>query len=86
VLAGRKNCYTIEEQAPFPAEEVTMLSDDPKRLKKTWEELVAVAAMETDPEKLATIMEEIFAALEERERVLSLSQNPSGFQEHPTET
>ena len=63
-----------------------MLSDGPKRLKKTWEELTATASMETDPEKLATIMEEIFAALEERERTLSLSQNPSGFQEHPTET
>jgi hypothetical protein len=44
------------------------------------------ASTETDPEKLATIMEEIFAALEERERTLSLSQNPSGFGELPTET
>jgi hypothetical protein len=48
-----------------------MLSDGSKRLKKTWEELAAAASMETDPEKLATIMEEIFAALEERERTLS---------------
>lgn len=63
-----------------------MHSDGPKRLKKTWEELAAAASMETDPEKLATIMEEIFAALEERERTLSLAQNPSGLQEHPTET
>jgi hypothetical protein len=29
-----------------------MLSDSPKRLKKTWEELTAAASMETDPEKL----------------------------------
>lgn len=71
---------------PFPPEEVTMLSDGPKRLKKTWEELAAAASMEADPEKLATIMEEIFAALEERERAQSLSQNPSGFQEHSRET
>jgi hypothetical protein len=56
-----------------------MLSDGPKRLKKTWEELVVAASMETDPEKLAMTMEEIFAALEERERTLSLSQNPSSF-------
>lgn len=63
-----------------------MLSNGPKRLKKTWEELVAAASMETDPEQLAITMEEIFAALEERERTLSLSQNPSGFQEHSTET
>ncbi len=56
-----------------------MLSDGPKRLEKTWEELAAAASIETDPEKLATILEEIFAALEERERTLSLPQNPSGF-------
>ncbi|MBZ5548482.1 MAG: hypothetical protein LAO22_11100 [Acidobacteriia bacterium] len=56
-----------------------MLSDGPKRLKKTWEELVTAASTETDPEKLAMTMEEIFAALEERERTRSLSQNPSGF-------
>jgi len=64
-----------------------MLSDVPqKRLDKTWEELVSAASMETDPEKLATMLEEIFAALEERERTLSLPQNPSGFCERPTET
>jgi hypothetical protein len=64
-----------------------MLSDGPKkRLEKTWEELVSAASMETDPEKLATMMEEIFAALEERERTPSPPQNPSGFCERPTET
>jgi hypothetical protein len=42
-----------------------MLSDSPKRLKKTWEQLTAAASMETDPEKLGTILEEILAALEE---------------------
>jgi hypothetical protein len=64
-----------------------MLSDGPKkRLEKTWEELVSAASMETDPEKLATMLEEIFAALEERERTLSLPQNPSAFCERPTET
>lgn len=58
-----------------------MLSDGPKpqNLEKTWEELAAAASMEADPEKLATILEEIFAALEERQRTLSLPQNPSGF-------
>jgi hypothetical protein len=56
-----------------------MLSDGPKRLKKTYAELAAAASMETDPEKLGTILEEIFAALEERERILSLPQNPSNF-------
>jgi len=56
-----------------------MLSDDPKkRVENNWEELVAAASMETDPEKLATMLEEIFAALEERERTLTLRQNPSG--------
>jgi len=55
-----------------------MTSVGPKQAKKTWEELVAAAAGETDPEKLGTIMEEIFAALEERERSLGLSQNPAG--------
>jgi hypothetical protein len=48
-----------------------MLSDRPKRLKKTWEELTAAASTETDPEKLGTILEEILAALEERQRTLS---------------
>ncbi len=36
-----------------------MRSDGPKRLEKTWEELATAASMETDPEKLATILEEI---------------------------
>ena len=45
-----------------------MLSDGPKRPKKTWEELTAAASVETDPEKLGTIVEEILAALEERQR------------------
>ncbi len=35
---------------------------------KSWEELVTAAAAETDQEKVASIAEEIFAALEERER------------------
>jgi hypothetical protein len=56
-----------------------MLSDSPKRLEKNWEELAAAASIETDPEKLATIFEEIFAALEERERTQSLPQKPSAF-------
>jgi hypothetical protein len=54
-----------------------MLSDGPKRPDKSWEQLVAAASIETDPEKLATIMEEIFAALEERERTLNQPQNPA---------
>ncbi len=45
-----------------------MLSDGPKRPEKTWEELTTAASMETDPEKLGTILEEILAALEERQR------------------
>ena len=55
-----------------------MHSDGPKRLKKTWEELTAAASMETDPEKLGTILEEILAALEERQRTLSLPPNAFG--------
>jgi len=66
--------------------DLSMLSDGQQRRKKTWEELVAAASMESDPEKLAMTMEEIFAALEERGRTASLSQDPSGFREHPTET
>jgi len=54
-----------------------MLSDDAGQHKKTWEELIAAASMETDPEKLATMMEEIFAALEEREHPPSLIPNPT---------
>jgi hypothetical protein len=45
-----------------------MLSDGPTRPKKTWEELTAAASVETDPEKLGMIVEEILAALEERQR------------------
>jgi hypothetical protein len=45
-----------------------MLSDDPRQRKKTLDELASAASRETDPEKVATIAEEIFAALEERER------------------
>lgn len=52
-----------------------MLSDSPKRLEKTWEELTAAASIETDPEKLGTILEEILAAHEQRQRTLSLPQN-----------
>jgi hypothetical protein len=64
-----------------------MLSDGSRtRREKTWEELVSAAAMETDPERLAMMMEEIFAFLEERERTLSLPQTPSGFCERQTET
>ena len=55
-----------------------MRSDGPKRLKKTWEELTSAASMETDPEKLGTILEEILAALEERQRTPSLPQNAFG--------
>ena len=49
-----------------------MLSDGSRKRKKTWEELASAAAKETDPEKIARIAEEIFAALEERERNLPL--------------
>ena len=63
-----------------------MISDGPKRVKKTWEELTTAAARETDPEKLGTILEEILAALEERERSLSLHKNSSGFSEYPKDT
>jgi uncharacterized alpha-E superfamily protein len=63
------------QKAAALRKEVAMLSDSPKRLKKTWEELTAAASMETDPEKLGTILEEILAALEERQRTLSLPQN-----------
>lgn len=53
----------------FRRQEVTVHSD--KQAKKTWEELAAAASTETDPEKIAKIAEEIFAALEERERCSS---------------
>jgi|HubBroStandDraft_6_1064221.scaffolds.fasta_scaffold1336550_2 hypothetical protein len=55
-----------------------MLNDGRKPRRKTWEELAASASTETDQEKLASIMEEIFAALEERERVQSQSKDQSG--------
>jgi len=48
-----------------------MLKDGSWQRKKTWEELASAAVKETDPEKIATIVEEIFAALEERQRTLS---------------
>jgi hypothetical protein len=63
-----------------------MLSDGPKRVDKTWEELAAAASMETDPEKLGIILEEILAALEERERTLAPAENPSGSSAHPKVT
>ncbi len=53
-----------------------MFRDDQKPQKKTWDELTAAASEQTDPEKLAMIMEEILAALEERERTQSLAANP----------
>lgn len=62
-----------------------MLSNDMQQHKKTWKELVTAASVETDPEKLAMTMEEIFAALEERGRTPSPPQDPSGFHENPTE-
>lgn len=52
-----------------------MFSEDVEQPKKSWQELIAAASAETDPEKLGTIMEEIFAALEEREHPSSLSPN-----------
>ena len=52
-----------------------MVNDGPEQPKKSWEQLVTAASEETDPEKIAIIAEEIFAALEERER--SLSDTPS---------
>jgi mannitol/fructose-specific phosphotransferase system IIA component (Ntr-type) len=45
-----------------------MISDAPRQRKKSWEELASAASKETDPDGVATIAEEIFAALEERER------------------
>ncbi len=45
-----------------------MLSSGPAQHRRTWEELASAAKKETDSEKIATIMEEIFAALEEREQ------------------
>ena len=54
-----------------------MPSDDTEQLKRSWEELMAAASLETDPEKLGTIMEEIFASLEEREHPPSLLSHPT---------
>jgi len=45
-----------------------MLKDGSRQYKKTWEELTSAASKETNPEKIAMIVEEMFAALEERER------------------
>ncbi|MBI3476049.1 MAG: hypothetical protein HY010_09970 [Acidobacteria bacterium] len=54
-----------------------MLSDAPRQRKKTWDELALAASKETDPEKIATIAEEMFAALEERERSVRMqTENP----------
>ncbi len=53
-----------------------MLNDAPK--PKGWEELAAEASAETDPEKLGTILEQILAALEERERNLTPPKNSAG--------
>ena len=44
-----------------------MVNNGSKPRKKSWEELVMAASQETDPDKVAGIAEEIFAALEERE-------------------
>jgi hypothetical protein len=44
--------------------------------KKSWEELVTAASLETDQEKVASIAEEIFAALEERERTGAAPRGP----------
>ena len=53
-----------------------MFSDHMPR-KRSWEELTAAASTKTDPEELAAILEEMLAALEEREQSLSLTCNPS---------
>jgi len=51
----------------LPRKEFFMLSDAASQ-KKSWEELTTSASREKDSEKLAFLMEEIFAALEEREQ------------------
>ena len=48
-----------------------MFSEDRKPHKKTWEELTAAASTKIDPQELASILEEMLAALEERERAQS---------------
>ena len=50
---------------------------DPMPRKRTWDELTAAASTVTDPEELATILEEMLAALEEREQAQTLVHNPS---------
>jgi hypothetical protein len=47
-----------------------MINDAPKQARKSWDELLTAASRETDPEKIANLAEEIFAALEERERTM----------------
>jgi hypothetical protein len=56
--------------------EVRVFSD-PMPRKRTWDELTAAASTVTDPEELATILEEMLAALEEREQAQTLVHNPS---------
>jgi hypothetical protein len=56
--------------------EVRVFSDLMPR-KRTWEELTTAASTKTDPEELATILEEMLAALEEREQAHALVHNPS---------
>ncbi len=53
-----------------------MANNGTKTPKRSWEELLTAASMETDPEKVASIAEEIFAALEERERTEVDTQGP----------
>jgi len=82
VYAGLSDRDTIENDVPltmsvFQSKEVRLFSDHSESQKKTWEELTAAAATETDPEELAMILEELLAALEERERVQLLEHNPS---------
>ena len=54
-----------------------MFSDNSKLQKRTWEELTAAAATQTDREELDMILEQLLAALEERERVQLMEHNPS---------
>jgi len=51
-----------------------MINDAPKQARKSWEELLTAASRETDPEKSAYLAEELFAALEERERIMGDSR------------
>lgn len=52
-----------------------MVGNGMKPGKKSWEELVRAASSETDPEKIASLAEEIFAALEEREQSAGVQRN-----------